>query len=493
MGCGVGERRWWGGRGGVEAAVVAVAVVAGQPPHRRRPLHPPPHHHHHHHPPRAVAEAEPERGFTLEEAFGAGDTRTQAKHRGRGRGKGKRGGGGGGGGKGGRRREGKDGGGSGNNNGNGNGIGGSQAGVGSPSRASMKKKSGGGGGGGGGGGAGSAAAPPSPGKRRSQKPLFKRPSKLGEKLRRADKADRGGVKPEDEGGRSKGAEGDDGDGLGNGNGYGNGYGSVNENDNGSGDSDSSSSAACSDSSPPPHSANNAGCAGTGSPGRSALGRNLQIWRLVPKADDNRRRWRREYDNGEVGYGEDFARSEQAERHFGVGARWADLERSCKDGGWGGGNGPKFDVAGGGAEDRELRLRFKHQQRVDYFPKSPADKIIDEAFKFICGMQPPSMEVEGMKWAKFMREIELFPKHEQRKANTHIDLAFARQVSKNKSGGGRGPARVIKIEGFKHALMEIASLRFPHYADANKAMNECLLNHVVMVKEINKACWREAKR
>ena len=47
------------------------------------------------------------------------------------------------------------------------------------------------------------------------------------------------------------------------------------------------------------------------------------------------------------------------------------------------------------------------------------------------MHPPSMDVEGAKWAKFMRDIELFPKAEQRKANTHIDLAFARQVSKNK--------------------------------------------------------------
>ena len=215
--------------------------------------------------------------------------------------------------------------------------------------------------------------------------------------------------------------------------------------------------------------------------------NFRVWKLVPKSNDNRRMWRIEYDNNNIPYGNDFQNSTQCERHFGVSIPWRVLENWCVD--------KHADDMPELRRQPDYHIRIKQQQRVDYFPKISADKIIDEAFKFICRMHPPSMEVEGAKWAKFMRDIELFPKDQQRKANTHIDLAFARQLSKNKEGksGGKGAARVIKIDGFKHALMEIASLRFPHYEDPATAMNECLLNHVVMVKEINAACWREAKR
>ena len=108
---------------------------------------------------------------------------------------------------------------------------------------------------------------------------------------------------------------------------------------------------------------------------------------------------------------------------------------------------------------------ERQQRVNYFAKLESSTVLDEAYKSICATTPPSTEVDGTKFSKFMREIELFPESQRRAANTHIDLAFTRQVAKrkaekdnetanNKKSNNTGNTRCVDMEGFCHAVMEV---------------------------------------
>ena len=155
---------------------------------------------------------------------------------------------------------------------------------------------------------------------------------------------------------------------------------------------------------------------------------------------------------EVPYGEDFVGSKSVERHFNVSIKWSELEDWCKD---------VFPVSS-----------TERQQRMNYFAKLESSTVLDEAYKSICAMQPPSTEVDGTKFSKFMREIELFPESQRRAANTHIDLAFTRQVAKRKAGGdGKEGSRCIDMEGFCHAIVEIAVLRFPEFGGANNPGGE----------------------
>ena len=217
--------------------------------------------------------------------------------------------------------------------------------------------------------------------------------------------------------------------------------------------------------------------------------SLKVWKVVPKSHDNRRRWRMMYDNDEVPYGSDFTSSVSSETQFGVSIRWGVLEEWCRDVKI---SRPNHDTT----MFAQLKRKFAHQQRVTMFPKLPASTILDEAYKSVCSSTiPVTTELDGTKWAKFVKDIDLFPENMRRTANNMVDLAFTRQVAKNKEGKtkGEGAARVIDIEGFTHAIMEVAQIRFPDYKDPKFALSEVLLDYVAMLPDINGRCWREAKK
>ena len=215
---------------------------------------------------------------------------------------------------------------------------------------------------------------------------------------------------------------------------------------------------------------------------------LRIWKVVLKESDTRKKWRVAYDNVEVPYNSEFSDSTSKESHFGVTIKWSGLEEWCKDV-----FPPRDPDPCTKNNSLDWGFNIEHQQRADHFPKLPYSTIIDEAYKSICATQPPTAELDGTKWAKFVRDIELFPENMRRTANTHTDLAFTRQVAKNKMGkqGGRGANRVIDTVGFTHAMMEVSALRFP-YLSEEEALGEALFEYVAMMPDINKRCWTEAK-
>ncbi|GMH77886.1 hypothetical protein TL16_g07571 [Triparma laevis f. inornata] len=275
---------------------------------------------------------------------------------------------------------------------------------------------------------------PSPEKGRSKEPIFKRPSKIGEGVRRV----------------------------------------------------ASPSTVLSDGKTPISTISNmaklAALAAEPKPEPNEMVGKLRMWKLIPKNRDNRRKWRVAFDNLEVPYGGDFVKSFSVERHFSVSIKWMELEEWCRD------------VFPSSSTER--------QQRVNYFAKLESSTVLDEAYKSICATTPPSTEVDGTKFSKFMREIELFPESQRRAANTHIDLAFTRQVAKRKaekdnetannkkSNNNTGNTRCVDMEGFCHAVMEYVSTNVP--GGEALALTETLLDYVCMLPDINRRCWKEAK-
>lgn len=136
--------------------------------------------------------------------------------------------------------------------------------------------------------------------------------------------------------------------------------------------------------------------------------SLRIWRVVPKKLDNRRKWKVAFENNEVPYGVDFEGSTQSERWFGVGIKWGVLEKWCQD--------IPVSRPEGGGELGKMKATFQHQQRATWFPKLSSAIILDEAYKSVCAQHPATTELDGTKWAKFIREIELFPENMKRTAN-----------------------------------------------------------------------------
>lgn len=156
-----------------------------------------------------------------------------------------------------------------------------------------------------------------------------------------------------------------------------------------------------------------------------------------------------------------------EVHFRIPVKYRALERLV------------FDV-------RSLSRRI-HEQRLDHFGGVSIDHIVDEAFKLLCNWYPVTEGVDGSKWAKFAREMKIFPDIHKPKRVAQVDLAFKRRFD---SGSKE---RKLDMRLFKEALLEVACLRYPKMQeDSERALMHVILENVVLVPEVNRRAWKEAK-
>ncbi|GMH93930.1 hypothetical protein TrVE_jg7560 [Triparma verrucosa] len=192
--------------------------------------------------------------------------------------------------------------------------------------------------------------------------------------------------------------------------------------------------------------------------------DMQIWVMANPNQDKRPTWRKMFDDGLVKWEEDFADSERFEEHFGVKMPWSFLEKSIAD------------VHG----SHEGLL---HEQRINYFDKVTPSKIVAESYGVLCRWHPVASSVDNVKWAKFAREMKLFPA----KNSSQVDLAFAKTVAGKKE-------RKLDLKGFIQCCTDIALLRFPHMKDTPvQACTHLLMENVVLLPQVNKLAWKEAKR
>jgi hypothetical protein len=124
--------------------------------------------------------------------------------------------------------------------------------------------------------------------------------------------------------------------------------------------------------------------------------NLPVWRLIPKDQDSRPAWRYAFDCGLVPFEFEFSESSKAEHRFHVKLLWRDLERLVVDD-W------KILVEKGDFKSKPL-----HEQRIRYFLDVSSDRIIQFAFDVVCQWFPQGDGVDSAKWAKFCRDMRLFP-------------------------------------------------------------------------------------
>jgi len=143
--------------------------------------------------------------------------------------------------------------------------------------------------------------------------------------------------------------------------------------------------------------------------------------------------------------------------------WGELEQMVRD------------VHGDQSEEYIL-----HQQRVNHFGAVTPMKIMVEAYGVLCRWHPISNAVDNVKWAKFAREMKLFPA----KQSSSIDLSFARRQKERK----------IDMKGFIACITDISLIRFPQLVETpNEALLKLLLENVVMLRQVSRLAWKEAKR
>jgi len=191
--------------------------------------------------------------------------------------------------------------------------------------------------------------------------------------------------------------------------------------------------------------------------------DLRMWKVIREKEDRRPGWRKQYDDGMVPWHNDFTESEQAEEHFRVRIPWGELEQMVRD-------------VHGDQSDRFVL----HQQRVNHFGAVTPMKIMHEAYGVLCRWHPMSSAVDNVKWAKFARDMKLFPA----KQSSQIDLSFAKRQKERK----------IDLKGFVACCTDIALIRSPHLIESpNEALMKLLLENVVMLPAVNRLAWKEAKR
>ena len=192
-------------------------------------------------------------------------------------------------------------------------------------------------------------------------------------------------------------------------------------------------------------------------------REARIWKLIPSEEDIRPQWKREYDNGDVPWMDEYVGSNnEYDKFFRVSVPLEGIEKDCRD--W-----PYL-------EDDE---QYIHQQRVHFFQLVPLSVVIDEAFHTVCRWHPKGSLVDNVKWAKLSRKMQFLsnvknPQHE-------IDMAFVRHNQDRK----------LDLRRFHAIFEDIASVQHPSLPPID-ALTKVVWSSIAMLPDVNRMMWRESK-
>ena len=163
---------------------------------------------------------------------------------------------------------------------------------------------------------------------------------------------------------------------------------------------------------------------------------LRAWKLIPKGEDNRPKWRKQYDDGDVPWEECFKDKIDQIEHFNVKIALHSIESCCRD-----------CINGD--------VKHIHQQRVNYFQKIPVSKILEETFNAICQWHPVTQGIDYVRWAKFAKKMGLLS---NLKNSAHeVYMSFMRQTKSRKE-------RRLDIKGFNEIIKDVAIIQEPKLHD-----------------------------
>ncbi len=191
--------------------------------------------------------------------------------------------------------------------------------------------------------------------------------------------------------------------------------------------------------------------------------HARIWKLIPSDEDNRPKWRREYDNGDIPWVDEYVGRSKFESHFRVTVPLEVMEQDCRD--W------PYQL-----DDDQ----YIHRQRVQYFERVPLSDVIEEAFRAVCQWHPKGTLIDNVKWAKLSRKMQFLPN--VKNAQHEIDMAFVRHNRDRK----------LDRQQFHDIFEDIASTQHPSLQPRD-ALTNVVWSSIVMLPDVNAMMWRESKK
>jgi len=146
----------------------------------------------------------------------------------------------------------------------------------------------------------------------------------------------------------------------------------------------------------------------------------------------------------------------------------------------------------------------HEQRIDYFTEVSPKEVLKYAYDMVGHTWFPQGEgITESKWAKFVKEMGIFPDLHKPKRSAQVGLAFSRKIkdqtesmtekqTKKYLESGRS-LKNLNEEFFLKAIEECCLLRWPNQEDSQQALKFVLMETVMMMPEVNGKVWNEAKR
>ena len=158
-------------------------------------------------------------------------------------------------------------------------------------------------------------------------------------------------------------------------------------------------------------------------------KEARIWKLIPRDEDARTEWRREYDNGSIPWDNGNNANQNHATHFRVRIGLDVIDQSCID--------SPYPLA-----------KHIHQQRIQFFESVPLTNVIDEAFRNVCRWHPKGTLIDNVKWAKLSRKMKFLSN--MKNSNHEIDMAFVRHNQDRK----------LDLARFHAIFEDIASIQYP---------------------------------
>ena len=172
-----------------------------------------------------------------------------------------------------------------------------------------------------------------------------------------------------------------------------------------------------------------------SPGK--VFRDLWIWKCIPRSEDNRPKWRRQYDDGEIKYSWTYRDHIENPVLFSVSVPLRLMEEFVRD-----------------VRCADMTM---YSQRVDQVPRIGIDYYTELAYEHIVNLHPASVTkgIDETKFKAFIKFLNVFPDFHKVQRQTQLSTIYFREVN-----GPQGDNSFVNYYGFCNLIQEVCLIRYP---------------------------------
>jgi tetratricopeptide (TPR) repeat protein len=180
--------------------------------------------------------------------------------------------------------------------------------------------------------------------------------------------------------------------------------------------------------------------------------DVWLWRMIPNGEDNRTKWRRQFDNGEIKYKYDYQNSDEGVTFFGISVKWKVIEILCAD-----------------VRVPELAV---HHQRIDEMDKMSIDDYTTIAFQRMTSWFPQfGQGIELNKFMKMIKETKIFPDIKKPARIGQLEQLFQQELKTEDSIIDK----YVNYAAFCRLLQEVALIRYPPGQKLNTDENASIVS------------------